>query len=587
MKKSLLYIALLAAYSSAAQDSTQTAANTPASGTAIQFKALKNNDQVLPRWALDVTYKYGSLAQDIEMIDLKQSYTNQLSSTFSTPSFSKGTSHGASLQLGYFFGKNRRWGLGTGVSVFLQKGTLTIDDFKTQYQSTDENGTTFRQILTSKGAVTEEVRSTNITIPLVLKFKHQFKESNFGLSVDLGGFAGISNQNKFDAQSRFDYEAAYKYENGVGVYDASPNFDGASQLITREHYLKHQTEGVPVNEYFQRKFNEGHNVALDREIRKEGSTSYSKMSYGFIFQPSVTYYLGYHTTFLLGGYYTYHVFGNEGNDNYRLTDKVGEYRSITEGVKRNVATSWGLNVGFRFFFGEKRDVDGDGVADKVDNCPLEFGDLSFMGCPDFDKDGILDRDDECRFDYGSETANGCPDRDGDGIADSKDACPDEPGKFVDDPALNGCPQMTIAREWAKRSGATVSEKPVQAETIETYFDVLQSNMINFDFGKSEVHPSSFTVLDDAAAKLAKNAKIMIIVSGHTDSVGSYAKNMKLSFDRANAVSNYLQNKGVSRERIIAVGYGTEKPLTSNNSPENRAQNRRTEMQLVIPVEPKK
>jgi len=587
MKKSLLYIALLASYSGIAQDSTQQVAATDPSGTGIQFKALKNNDQVLPRWVLDVTYKYGSLENDIEMISLQQSYTESLNNTFAKPVFSSGSSHGASLQLGRFFGKNRRWGLGTGVSLFLQNGTITIDEFRTHYRSVDANNNVFRQLITSREPIVEEVRSTNINIPLVLKFKHQFKESKLGLTVDVGGFVGISSQNKFTANSQFDYEAAYKYQGGVAVYDNKPGFDSTSQLITRSYFTQHPSEGETPESYFSRKFDEGHNVALNRGIQKEGNTSYTKLSYGFIFQPSLTYYLSYNTTFLIGGYYMYQMFENEGNDNYRLTDKVGEYRSITEGVKRNVATSWGLNVGFRFFFGEKRDVDGDGVADKNDNCPLEFGDMAFMGCPDFDKDGILDRDDECRFEYGSETANGCPDRDGDGVADSKDACPDEPGIRVDDPALNGCSSLKIAREMAKRAGVTVNEKPVQNETVETYYDVLQSNIIHFDFGKSEIHPSSLTVLDDAAALLAKNAKIMIIVSGHTDSVGSYARNMKLSFDRAKAVSEYLQNKGLSKDRIIAAGYGNEKPLTTNNSPEDRAQNRRTEMQLVVPIQPKK
>ncbi len=510
MKKSLLYITLFAAYSSNAQDTTQSIAPTDAAGTGIQFKALKNNDQVLPRWALDVTYKYGALENDIEMINLNQSYTESLNNSFSKPVFSKGSSHGASLQLGYFFGKNRRWGLGTGVSLFMQKGNVTVNEFKTHYRSTDENNTVFRQILSNKIPITEEVRSTNINIPLVIKYKHQFKDSKLGLTVDVGGFVGISSQNKFKANGQFDYEAAYKYDGGIGGYDNKPGFDSTSHLITREFYNQHPAEGQTTDQFFQRKFDEGYNVALNRNVQKEGTTSYTKMSYGFIFQPSISYYLGYNTTFLLGGYYMYQMLENEGNENYRLTDKVGAYNSITEGTKRNVATSWGLNVGFRFFFGEKRDVDGDGVADKNDNCPLEFGDLAFMGCPDFDKDGILDRDDECRFEYGSETANGCPDRDGDGIADSKDACPDEPGIRVDDAALNGCSPLKIAREMAKRAGVTVNEKTTTNETVETYYDVLQSNLIHFDFGKSEIHPSSLTVLDDAATLLAKNRKIMII-----------------------------------------------------------------------------
>lgn len=591
MKKSILYIPLLfVATSASAQDSTSLNAM-PAASSGVQFKALKNNDQVLPKWSLDVIYRYGSLKQDIEMINLADAYSQSLNNNFSKAEFSKGNTHSASLQLGYFFGKNRRFGIGTGISWQQQKGIITVKDFKTQYESTDRNNETFRQILTNREPITEEVTTTNFVIPVLLKFKHQFKNSNFGISIDAGALIGISNNNKYDAKARFDYEAAYLYDGeGQPIYDNDPNFNSNSQLITRQFWQdeSHSTSDPSVKAYFDRKRNEGLNVALDTLMRNQGSTNYSKStSLGFIFQPSITYYLSYNTTFLLGGYYTYQVYKNEGNQNYRLTDKIGDYNSITTGTKSNTVSSWGLSIGFRFFFGEKRDVDGDEVIDKLDECPLKAGDIAFKGCPDYDKDGIKDDIDDCPFDYGSETANGCPDRDGDGIADSKDACPDEPGVRVDDPALNGCPWAKIIKEQAKKNNLNVSEIPTKDVTLETYYDVLKTDVIYFDFGKTEILPSNFLVLDEAAAILQKNDKIMILVSGNTDSIGSYTNNILLSLNRAKAVSDYLQNKGVSKDRIIAAGNGYEKPITNNDKPENRALNRRTEMKLLMPLPEKK
>ncbi len=70
------------------------------------------------------------------------------------------------------------------------------------------------------------------------------------------------------------------------------------------------------------------------------------------------------------------------------------------------------------------------------------------------------------------------------------------------------------------------------------------------------------------------------VSGHTDNVGSASFNKRLSKQRALAVKNYLVSKGVEQDRIVAVGYGFEKPVASNDTPEGRQQNRRVEMKIL-------
>ena len=85
------------------------------------------------------------------------------------------------------------------------------------------------------------------------------------------------------------------------------------------------------------------------------------------------------------------------------------------------------------------DRDFDGIADVVDACPDEAG-LPDSGCPapsevDRDGDGMLDTADACPDEVGSPLADGCPDADGDGTSDSTDACPAEPGSGAD-----GCPE---------------------------------------------------------------------------------------------------------------------------------------------------
>jgi len=72
----------------------------------------------------------------------------------------------------------------------------------------------------------------------------------------------------------------------------------------------------------------------------------------------------------------------------------------------------------------------------------------------------------------------------------------------------------------------------------------------------------------------------IELGGHTDDVGAAAANKTLSQNRADAVSTFLIEKGIPEERLTTKGYGTEKPLASNDSEEGRAQNRRTEFTVL-------
>ncbi len=81
------------------------------------------------------------------------------------------------------------------------------------------------------------------------------------------------------------------------------------------------------------------------------------------------------------------------------------------------------------------DQDKDGVADYLDACPDQFGFAALKGCPDHDQDGIADKEDECPDASGTVALMGCPDKDGDAIADKDDRCPDAAGF----PNLKGCP----------------------------------------------------------------------------------------------------------------------------------------------------
>ena len=102
--------------------------------------------------------------------------------------------------------------------------------------------------------------------------------------------------------------------------------------------------------------------------------------------------------------------------------------------------------------------------------------------------------------------------------------------------------------------------------------------IYFDTGKSEVKPESRPALGEVATLLASNATLKLLVVGHTDSVGSFEANMKLSQARAEAVVQALvQGHGVAPARLRAQGAGPIAPVASNRTEEGRAKNRRVEL----------
>ncbi|MEL0451494.1 OmpA family protein, partial [Klebsiella pneumoniae] len=74
---------------------------------------------------------------------------------------------------------------------------------------------------------------------------------------------------------------------------------------------------------------------------------------------------------------------------------------------------------------------------------------------------------------------------------------------------------------------------------------------------------------------------LIVVAGHTDSIGNDKSNQQLSLKRAEAVRDWMRDTGDVPESCFAVqGYGASRPVASNETPEGRAQNRRVEISLV-------
>lgn len=100
--------------------------------------------------------------------------------------------------------------------------------------------------------------------------------------------------------------------------------------------------------------------------------------------------------------------------------------------------------------------------------------------------------------------------------------------------------------------------------------------IYFDVDRYELNPKSFSELDKLIRYLKNNKNLIINIIGHTDNSGSKNYNLQLSEKRAFSVYNYLVNHGISPDRLSYKGMGDSKPLVPNESPENKAINRRVE-----------
>jgi OOP family OmpA-OmpF porin len=302
------------------------------------------------------------------------------------------------------------------------------------------------------------------------------------------------------------------------------------------------------------------------------------------------------------------MYGELGPDHYLLDD------ASLDGCQSGAgdATLFGFRAGFAFGFEHTRvlrepppappvvDTDGDTIADPADACREVAGvanaDPAKNGCPpDTDGDTIPDAVDACVTVPGiaseDRTKHGCPpDTDGDGFADPVDACRELPGVASEDPAKNGCPPDTDGDGFRDDQDACPQEKggddpdpskrgcPKLVRVTEKEIVILEQ--VQFDTAKATIKPASDPLLDSVAQVLVEHPEILRLeVQGHTDSKGNKRTNTKLSNERAKSVKAALEKRGVAAERLVAMGYGPDKPIGDNKTDEGRAMNRR--VQFVV------
>jgi len=133
-------------------------------------------------------------------------------------------------------------------------------------------------------------------------------------------------------------------------------------------------------------------------------------------------------------------------------------------------------------------------------------------------------------------------------------------------------QLYIIEEQPLKKVLTFGAAQIQHE-LETTGEVTLYG-ITFDFNKATLRPGSETVLLEVVKVLTAAPDLKVEIQGHTCDIGGRAYNLKLSQARAETVQSFLVQHGIAESRLVPKGYGMEMPVTSNDTEEGRARNRR-------------
>jgi chemotaxis protein MotB len=145
----------------------------------------------------------------------------------------------------------------------------------------------------------------------------------------------------------------------------------------------------------------------------------------------------------------------------------------------------------------------------------------------------------------------------------------------------------------ERLNGLLSDKLIKSLQADFEIEITQTSQgirlsfedqILFEFGKADINPAGFTMLDQIAKAIKKVPKA-VRVEGHTDNIpiqtARFPSNWELSVARAVKVVKYFAEVGnVNPHRLSAVGYGESRPVVANDTASNRVKNRRVEILLI-------
>lgn len=144
----------------------------------------------------------------------------------------------------------------------------------------------------------------------------------------------------------------------------------------------------------------------------------------------------------------------------------------------------------------------------------------------------------------------------------------------------GVSPLEVASNEPAAAAALEAQGDFSVEECIGRFEILsETGNIYFASGSANLNSDSTFVLKSIIDIVQRCPGLRILISGHTDDVGSSEMNQELSVRRAQAVVNYLVGAGIESGRLFATGYGEDRPMVQNDSDFNRSRNRRIEFAL--------
>ena len=374
-----------------------------------------------------------------------------------------------------------------------------------------------------------------------LSYAYNFLVSNsyllsFGLSGSIYQYLFDYNKtllhdNIFDPAAPGGTESAYVQDATFGAYLTNKKYYlgiSVPQLIQSKINLNSASEDLLVRHYF---LTTGYKMELNQSLDIEPSvmiksTDASPLQYDInlraLYNDQLWFGVSYRDqdaiVVMAGVNYGNYAFGYSYD---KILSDIADYSDGTHGI----FISYKIN--------KEKDSDNDGVIDRYDVCPNEFGTKENNGCPNINKDS-----------------------DNDGIIDRLDNCPKTPGDALN----NGCPVLS----------------EVQESIIDTAF-----NNLEFVFSKAEITFDSYSSLERLGKMLIDDVSMYLEIEGHTDNFGSDDKNLKLSNARAMSVKSFLINRGINAQRMKVLSFGEDRPIAPNDTEQGRAKNRRVELRIYF------
>lgn len=200
----------------------------------------------------------------------------------------------------------------------------------------------------------------------------------------------------------------------------------------------------------------------------------------------------------------------------------------------------------------------------------ELSDKMAYDNADTDNDGVLNRNDRCPNEYGPTYMGGCPD------TTSKSKVVAQIAPVMDGAKAPSTPTQAVAP--SNGGGSNLSN--IDLQQVRKMLKIEMSN-ITFPSGKATLSDDALAILNRNAQVLKDNPNFVLIITGYTDFEGSNPNNLRLSRLRASAVANYLAKQGVAKSQLVTKAMGKQNPLSRGTDAKDKAQNRRVEFEVQV------